>query len=54
MQSELEGLGVSVFDQGTFEEGVMKQLDREVSRRAAEQRKKFLVREYSQVQLEKK
>ena len=45
---------MSVFDQGTFEEGVMRQLDDEVSRRAAEQRKKFLVKDYAQVQQEKK
>ena len=54
VQNELEGLGVSVFDQGTFEEGVMKQLDEEVSRRAAEQRRKFLIKDYAQVQQEKK
>ena len=54
MESELEGLGVSVFDQGTFEEGVMRQLDQEMSRQAAEQRRKFLVQDYSRVQQEKK
>ena len=45
---------MSVFDQGTFEEGVIKQLDEEVSRRAAEQRRKFLIKDYAQVQVEKK
>ena len=54
VENELEGLGVSVFDQGTFEEGVMKQLDEVVTRRAAEQRKKFLVKNYAQVQQEKR
>ena len=54
VQNELEGLGVSVFDQGTFEEGVMKQLDEEVSRRTAEQRRKFLMEEYSRVKQEGK
>ncbi|CAI8047345.1 hypothetical protein GBAR_LOCUS26163 [Geodia barretti] len=53
VENELEGLGVSVFDQGTFEEGVMKQLDEVVTRRAAEQRRKFLVKNYAQVQQEK-
>lgn len=54
IQDGLEGLGVSVFDQGTFEEGVLKQLDEEVSRRAAEQQKKFLVNEYSRVTQERR
>ena len=45
---------MSVFDQGTFEEGVLKQLDEEVSRRAAEQQKKFLVNEYSRVTQERR
>ena len=45
---------MSVFDQGTFEEGVMKQFDEEVTRQNAEQRKKFLVQEYAQVKQEKK
>ena len=54
VESELEGLGVSVFDQGTFEEGVMRQLDQEMSRQAAEQRRKFLIQDYSRVQQEKK
>ena len=54
VQNGLEGLGVSVFDQGTFEEGVMKQFDEEVTRRNTEQRKKFLVQEYSLVKQERK
>ena len=44
---------MSVFDQGTFEEGVMKQLDEEVTRRNAEQRRKFLMQEYAQVKQER-
>lgn len=54
IHNELEGLGVNVFDQGTFEEGVMKQLDEEVSRRTAEQQQKFLMKEYYQVKQERK
>ena len=45
---------MSVFDQGTFEEGVMRQLDEEVSRRTAEQQRKFLVEEYSRVKQERR
>ena len=45
---------MSVFDQGTFEEGVMKQYDEEVTRRATEQQRKFLVDEYSRVKQEKR
>lgn len=54
IQNELEGLGVNVFDQGTFEEGVMKQLDEEVSRHTVEQEKRFLMEEYSRVRQERK
>lgn len=54
IQNGLEGLGVSVFDQGTFEEGVMKQLDEEVSRRTVEQQRRFLMEEYSRVRQERK
>ena len=53
-QNELQALGVSVYDQGTFEAGVMRQLDQEVSRRTAEQQRKFLAQEYSQLKIEKK
>lgn len=54
VQNELEGLGVNVFDQGTFEEGVMKQLDEEVARHTVKQRQRFLVEEYSRVKQERK
>lgn len=54
IHNELEGLGVNAFDQGTFEEGVMKQLDEEVSRRTAEQQQRFLMKEYYQVKQERK
>ena len=54
VQNELEGLGVNVFDQGTFEEGVMKQLDEEVSRQTVKQRQRFLIEEYSRVKQERK
>ncbi len=43
-----------MYDQGTFEEGVMKQLDEEVSRQTAEQQRKFLIEEYSQVKQERR
>ncbi len=49
MPQELSGLGVSVYTQEEFEEGVMRQLDQEVSRQKAEQDKKFLLKEYGSV-----
>ena len=45
---------MSVFDQGTFEEGVMQQLDKEVARRTHEQQRKFLLQEYSRVKQERR
>ena len=40
-RTELGFLGISVFNQDDFEEGVMKQLDEESARQNAEQQKKF-------------
>lgn len=49
VQSELSGLGVSVYNQQEFEAGVLKQIDTEVQRRHAEQDKKFLLKEHHNV-----
>lgn len=52
LQSELSGLGVSVYDQNEFEEGVLDQINKEFSKRAVEQQKKFLLKEHSNVKKE--
>ena len=49
VQNELSGLGVSVYNQDEFEAGVLEQLDREAKRRNAEQQRKFLYKEYSNI-----
>ena len=49
VDDELSGLGVSVYNQDDFEAGVMEQLDKEVQKRNAEQKKKFLLKEYSNI-----
>ena len=49
VQNELSGLGVSVYNQDEFEAGVLEQLDREAKRRNAEQHRKFLYKEYSNI-----
>ena len=48
-QDELSGLGVSVYNQDDFEAGVLEQLDKEVQKRNAEQQRKFLLKEYSNI-----
>ena len=52
VQSELSGLGVSVYNQQEFEAGVLQQIDSEVQRRNAEQDRQFLLKEYSTVKRE--
>lgn len=52
VQSELSELGVSVYNQDEFEAGVLQQIDQEVSKRNAEQQKKFLLKEYNSVKHE--
>ena len=52
VQNELSGLGVSVYNQDDFEAGVLQQIDREVTKRNAEQQRKFLMKEYSNVKHE--
>ena len=52
VQNELSGLGVSVYNQDEFEAGVLQQIDREVTKRNAEQQRKFLMKEYSSVKHE--
>ena len=52
VQDELSGLGVSVYNQQEFEAGVLKQIDSEVKRRNAEQDKKFILQQYSNVKAE--
>jgi len=52
VQNELSDLGVSVYDQDDFEAGVLQQIDREVTKRNAEQQRKFLMKEYSNVKHE--
>ena len=49
VQDELSGLGVSVYNQDEFEAGVLEQLDKEAKKRNAEQQKKFLLKEYSNI-----
>ncbi len=49
VQNELSDLGVSVYAQEEFEEGVLRQIDQEFTRRNIEQERKFLVKEYSSV-----
>ena len=49
VQDELSGLGVSVYNQDEFEAGVLEQFDKEVKKRNAEQQKKFLLKEYSDI-----
>ena len=44
-KNELGFLGISVFNQDDFEEGVMKQLDEESARQNAEQQRKFVEKE---------
>ena len=46
---ELSGLGVSVYNQDDFEAGVLHQLDKEAKKRNAEQKRKFLLKEYSSI-----
>lgn len=50
VQDELSGLGVSVYNQLEFEAGVLQQIDSEVQRRNAEQDRKFLLKEYENIQ----
>ena len=45
----MSGLGVSVYNQDDFEAGVLEQLDKEVQKRNAEQQRKFLLKEYSNI-----
>ena len=52
VQNELSGLGVSVYNQDEFEAGVLQQIDQEVTKRNAEQQRKFLIKEYSSVKHE--
>lgn len=52
VQDELSGLGVNVYNQQEFEAGVLKQIDSEVNRRNAEQDKKFVLQEHSNVKTE--
>lgn len=52
VQNELSDLGVSVYNQDEFEAGVLQQIDREVTKRNAEQQRKFLMKEYSNVKHE--
>ena len=52
VQQELCGLGVSVYSQEEFEAGVLHQIDQEVGRRNAEQRRKFTLKEYGTVRQE--
>ena len=52
VQNELSGLGVSVYNQDEFEAGVLQQIDREVTKRNAEQQRRFLMKEYSSVKHE--
>lgn len=54
VQNELSGLGVSVYNQLEFEAGVLQQIDSEVQRRNAEQDRKFLRKEYENVQRERR
>jgi len=41
-----------VYNQDEFEAGVLQQIDQEVSKRNAEQQKKFLLKEYNRVKHE--
>jgi len=50
--AELASLGVTVRDREEFEDGVMKQLDREAAKRNAEQQKKFTEKELVDVRKE--
>ena len=50
--SELSGLGVSVYNQAEFEEGVLRQIDNEVNRKNAEQQRKFAIKEYNTLKQE--
>lgn len=43
---------MSVYNQEEFEAGVLRQIDKEVSRRNAEQKRKFLLKEYSNIRRE--
>ena len=52
VQNELSGLGVNVYNQDEFEAGVLQQIDREVTKRNAEQQRRFLMKEYSSVKHE--
>ena len=52
VQGELSGLGVSVYNQDEFEAGVLHQIDKEVNRQNAEQKRKFLLKEYRSVKSE--
>jgi len=49
VNSELSGLGVSVYNQDDFESNVIQQIDNEVQRRNAEQAKTFMVKEYNSI-----
>lgn len=40
---------MSVYNQDDFEAGVLEQLDKEVQKRNAEQQRKFLLKEYSNI-----
>ena len=49
MDDELSGLGVSVYNQDDFEAGVLEQIDKHVQKRNQEQKRKFLLKEYSSI-----
>lgn len=50
----MSGLGVSVYNQNDFEAGVLEQLDKEVQKRNAEQQRKFLLKDYSNIKAQMK
>jgi len=50
--AELASLGVTVRDREEFEDGVMRQLDREAAKRNTEQQKKFTEKELVDVRKE--
>ena len=52
--AELAELGVTVRDREEFEDGLMKQLDREAAKRNIEQQKKFTEKELVDVKKEMK
>lgn len=49
LQDDLSGLGVKAYDQEALEAGILKQIGDEVERQKLEQDKKFLLKNYSDV-----